>query len=204
MTSATPTTAIRPSVPVPLPAIAAKTLLHRRSTLVRKRSDDDNMEFGDSVPPSPGKRPKVKFDSDVEVRTVGDEWEKDPAVVREEVRRAVQRHSAGESELYDRIKAIFSADPRKEGSPSGRAVKMHLLGLLANVSLLNKACAGLVFAALDSDWIIKDEAFVTVFIKFLGNLAAAQSAFLNDVLRMLVKHLREGAFDKQTAVAEDC
>ena len=150
------------------------------------------MSWAGSTPPSPSKKPKVKFDSDVEVRTVGDEWEKDPAVVREEVRRAIQRHLAGDNDLYDRIKAVFSASPWKEGSPSDRTVKAHLLGLLASVSLLNKACSGLVFAALHGNWVVRDEAFVTIFVKFLGNLAAAQSGYLNDVLRMLVKHLREG------------
>lgn len=158
--------------------------------------------------PSPKKRPRVQFDSEVETRSLpptgsvsGSEPEKSAAVVREEVRRAIQRHISGaDSEAYDRVKEIFSADPKKTdedgslpyGLPSHTTVKHHLMGLLSNVASLDRNCTGLVQSILDSEWLGRDESYVKLYIRFLGNLAAAQGGYLGSVLKMLVGYLGEG------------
>lgn len=65
--------------------------------------------------PSPRKKARVQFDEDVEMREIPynnkvqngshGTTDKSAAVVREEVRRAIQRHvSGGDSEAYDRVK----------------------------------------------------------------------------------------------------
>lgn len=172
--------------------------------------------------PGPKKRVRVQFDKDVEMREVplqhepagssqsqhgstGTGTEKSAAVVREEVRRALQRHISGtDSEAYDRIKEIFAADPKRRDEdgngedgglsydiPSHGTLKHHLMGLLSNVASLDRSCNGLVQAVLNSVWLGRDESYVKLFIRFLGNLAAAQGCYLGSVLKMLVNFLGE-------------
>lgn len=156
----------------------------------------------------------MQFDNDVEMREVpsnDDSFqennnggaavvEKSAAVVREEVRRALQRHISGtDSEAYDRIKEMFAADPKHtadDGSlpydlPSHGTLKNHLMGLLSNVASLDRSCNGLVHAVLNSEWLGRDESYIKLFIRFLGNLAAAQGTYLGAVLKMLVNYLGE-------------
>lgn len=130
--------------------------------------------------------------------------EKSTALVREEVRRAIQRRLAGDGDAYDRIRDIFSADPnaveddgvtyRHHDPPTHQSLRNHMLGLLANVSALDGSCNGLVYAVLSSQWLGRDEEYARLFAKFLGTLAAARGAYLNSVLKMLVGYLREGGF----------
>ncbi|EDN08193.1 conserved hypothetical protein [Histoplasma mississippiense (nom. inval.)] len=125
--------------------------------------------------------------------------EKSTAMVREEVRRAIQRHLIGDSEAYDRVKEIFAADPTEledDGSPvydlpSPTSLRNHLLGLFSNVSALDGSCSGLVHAVLRSEWLGRDEEYVKLFVRFLGTLAAARGTYLNSVLRVLVHGLRQ-------------
>lgn len=162
--------------------------------------------------PSPKKRPRVQFsEPDVEMRVDG--GEKSAAVIREEVRRAIQRHLSGtDSEAYDRVKEIFSADPRRtdddgslpDGVPSHATLKHHLMGLLANVASLDRSCSGLVHAVLGSQWLGRDEPYVKLFIRFLGNLAAAQGSYLGSVLKMLVNYLGAGKGDVSSVVHFEC
>lgn len=158
----------------------------------------------------PKKRPHVQFSQTVETRylsTAEDrsgndaEVEKSAAVVREEIRRAVQRHLySGDSEAYDKVKEIFSTDPRKRdesGSlppsmPTHTTLKNHLMGLLSNVASLDRNCSGLVQSVLRSEWLGRDESYVKLFIRFLGNLSAAHGSYLRSVLNMLVSYLSEG------------
>lgn len=164
---------------------------------------------GSDGTPSPRKRVRVQFDKDVEMREAS--WsgqekemavstEKSAAVVREEVRRAIQRHVSGtDSEAYDRIKEIFSADPRRldedglppEDLPTHTTLKHHLMGLLSNVASLDRNCNGLVNAVLHSEWLGRDESYIKLYIRFLGNLAAAQGSYLGAVLKMLANNFGE-------------
>ena len=63
--------------------------LPHHSTLVRKRDDEDQ-----TIPSSPGKRVKVTFNDDVEVRTVG-HFDKAPELIQQEVRSAFQKRAHG-------------------------------------------------------------------------------------------------------------
>ncbi|OJD17493.1 hypothetical protein AJ78_02414 [Emergomyces pasteurianus Ep9510] len=125
--------------------------------------------------------------------------EKSAAMVREEVRRAIQRHLTGDSEAYDRVKEIFAADPKEledDGSPvydvpSPMSLRNHLLGLFSNVSALDGSCSGLVHAVLGSEWLGRDEGYVKLFVRFMGTLAAARGTYLNSVLKVLVHGLRQ-------------
>lgn len=160
--------------------------LKPRPVLKRTRDDSSDME----IPSSPSKRSRVTFDSDVEYVSAEDDEEVDPQLIREQVRRAIQRHKAGDDEeAYENVKHIFSADPRKEDAPSPKVVFAHLQAVLAHISILDKSCNGLVNAFLFCEWVGRDENFVNLYVKVLGNLAAAKSGFLGKMLHSLVEML---------------
>ena len=180
---------ITPSVlrPVGLMSIPESESLSRRPTLIRKR-DSTHLDIeGDAVPPNPGKRPKVTFDTDVDVRVLG-EWEKGPELIREEVRRAIAKHAHGDNAGYDRVKEIFSVEPTSEDAPSPTTIRNYMLALLTNVASLNKSCSGLVHAVLESQWLGRDEDYLALYIRFLGTLVSAQGGFVGAALRILVEN----------------
>ena len=157
----------------------------RRSTL--KRSIDETTTI--NTPSSPSKRSRVAFDSDIEIVSADDEDDLDPLVVKEQVRRAIERHRNGNNESYENIRAIFTTPAGERRGPSTRLVRVHLQALLANVASLSKDCSSLVNAVLFSEWIGRDDVFFTLFVKFITNLAAAQRGFQNKIMEMLVELL---------------
>lgn len=163
-------------------ATTSKSIL-RRPTLVRKREDDD-----EAPPSSPGKRAKVTFDSDVEVRVVSD-WEKAPHLIQEEVRRAFTKRALGDDSGYDKLKDVYSKSKNHEEELSPVTIKNYTLSLLANVSALNKSNSDLVHAVLSSDWLGRTEDYVALFARLLANLSSAHGVFLGEVVRMLVDNL---------------
>ena len=169
----------------PIAATTPKSLL-RRPTLVRKREDDE-----DIPPSSPGKKAKVTFDSDVEVRVVSD-WEKAPHLIQEEVHRAFAKRALGDNSGYDRLKDVYSKKKSNEDELGPATIRNYTTSLLASVSALNKSNSDLVHAVLDSDWLGRTEDYVAVFVRLLANIASAQGVFLVDVVRMLVNNLTAG------------
>ena len=159
--------------------------MKRRTTL--KRSIDESNVI--DVPWSPSKRSRVTFDSDVEIVSADDDEELDPLVVKEQVRRAIERHHLGEDEAYDRIKSYFSLSPDKSNAPSTKVLKFHLQALLANVSSLDKDCNGLVNAVVYSEFVGRDEQYYALFVRFLNNLAAAQHGYQSKIMSVLVELL---------------
>ena len=160
----------------------------RRPILTRKRDETDLDSNRHSTPSSPSKRAKVTFDNEVEVRVM-DEWEKAPAVVREEVRRALDRHAAGDDSTYDQVMDIYTKKAVGEDTPSTSTLRSYTAALTSNVSALNRSCSGLVLTVLRSEWTAKDDQYITVYLRFLSNLVSAQGIYLADVLKMLVDHL---------------
>lgn len=166
----------------PITSVTAKPL-PRRSNLVRKREDEE-----DSIPSSPSKKAKVTFDSDVEVREVS-EWERAPEVTYEEVRRALAKQLLGESSGYEKVKDIYATKNDEENEVSPATLKSYTLALLGNVSALNKTNSDLVQLVLKSEWLGRREDYVSLYIRFLANLASAQGIYLGDIMRMLVNNL---------------
>ena len=169
----------------PIPAVTPKAP-PRRSTLVRKREDDD-----EAPPSSPGKKPRVTFDSDVEVRMV-DEWEKAPHLIQEEVRRAFMKRTLGDDSGYNKLKDVYSKKEAYEEEMPHATIKNYTIALLANVSALNKSNSDLVRAVLGSEWLGRPEDYVAIYVRLLANLVSAQGVFLIDVVRMLVNNLTAG------------
>lgn len=160
------------------------------------------------VPSSPSKRPRVKFDADVDIVSADDEDDLDPLVVKEQVRRAIERHLSHDSESYERLKGIFAADPDKETSPSTKVLKCHILALEANVAKLRKECGSLVQTVIQSEWVGRDDNYVAVFVRLLGALAVAQGGFVSSIVGMLVdllgtqktRRLAESKIVRQTKI----
>lgn len=159
---------------------------------------------GNGDGPPPAKRARVQFDETADSkrspRPVEDDTpqEKSAALVREEIRRAIQRHVSGaDSEGYDQIKEVFTTDPKatpdedSSENPSPTSLKRHVMGLLSNVAALNRDCSGLVHAVLGSEWVGRDESYVKLFVRFLGNLAATHTGYMRAVLKMLVNYFGE-------------
>ena len=138
------------------------------------------------IPSSPSKRSRVTFDSDVEIVSADDDEELNPLVVKEQVRRAIERHRFRENEGYERIRSYFNLSPEKSTAPSTKVLKFHLQALLANVVSLDKDCNGLVNAVLYSEWIGRDDSYYSLFVQFLNNLAAAQHGYQTKIMSMLV------------------
>ncbi|KAL2433285.1 RNA polymerase I-specific transcription initiation factor rrn3 [Exophiala dermatitidis] len=181
----------RPALPstISMPSLPSKSvrpqMVQRRSTL--KRSIDDT-GFMDA-PSSPSKRSRVTFDSDVEIVSADDDEDLDPLVVKEQVRRAIERHRLKDDEGYERIKGYFTTSHEKPNAPSTKALRIHLQAVLANVTALTKDCSGLVNSILYSEWVGRDEAYYALFVRFLNNLAAAQRGYQHKIMSVLVELL---------------
>jgi RNA polymerase I-specific transcription initiation factor RRN3 len=171
--------------------------LLRRATLsgtVRRHGETDISMDAEPNLANPNKRPKVAFDPEVKVRLMED-WassEKAPELIREEVRRGIERYFMGETAGYERIKEIFTIKQDADDAPSPATIKSYLLALLGNVSLLKKSSSSLVHAVLECQWLGRDEAFVAVYVRFLGILVSARGGYVGSVLRMLVNNLCHG------------
>ncbi|KAL2821735.1 RNA polymerase I-specific transcription initiation factor RRN3 [Aspergillus cavernicola] len=211
----TPSKMLAASSPVPI-LKTSKTpgsvagVKHRMEEMDLSLSPSSSIASDAEGQPSPRKKTRVQFDEEVKMREIpysdkrqtGDNGttDKSAAVVREEVRRAIQRHvSGGDSEAYDRVKEIFAINPRRRDAngmaplnvPTHNTLKHHLMGLLSNVAALDRSCNGLVQAVLDSEWLGRDASYIKLYIRFLGNLSAAQGSYLGSALKMLTNYLRE-------------
>lgn len=178
LATAVPRTGGTKSNPQPFP-------LERKSTLARKR-DETDMDLGnDNIPTSPNKKAKVAFNTEVDVKFV-DEWNKSPDLVREEVRQALERHARGDGSDYEALKSIYSPDTTSGPLPNATIFRNYTAALAANAASLNHSYSGLVRAMLRSDWPMRDESTVALFLRFLGNLVSSQGAWLSEILQMLV------------------
>ena len=188
------------------PPKPSKPLL-RRATLsgsVRKSEDAELDADSLSLPPSPSKRARVSFNPNVEEKVNEEQSVKGRSLesVRAEVRRALEAHARGDSEGYDVIKQVFTQEKADEGGeerddhdgPNNRAaehrdeIKIYLLALTSQVSMLQRNCSGLIRIILGCDWMGRDEGFVKAYVHFLGNLASAHGErYVGLVLGMLVQ-----------------
>ncbi|KAJ5132934.1 hypothetical protein N7448_007092 [Penicillium atrosanguineum] len=193
-----------------LAASSPVSILKTSKTGTKRKMDEVDFDVSRSSPtdrfnevsaPSK-KRARVTFDTKIQMQHAPSQVDSSTSaqnvgVVREAVRRAIHRHvSAGDSEAYDQIKAIFSADPKKADDPmyhydlpSHTTLRHHLMGLLSHVASLDRDCSGLVNAIINSEWLGRDESYVKLYVRFLGNLAAAQGTYLASIFKMLLTPL---------------
>ena len=157
-------------------------------TLKRKHTDSDSTDTAAAA--SQGiKRQRVAFDNDVKVHIVQDWNEKGLELVREEVRRGIEKHVAtGDNNSYDQIRHHFTLKPGAEDAPSTTLLKKYVIALTRSVTLLNRNCSSLVHAILDCQWLGRDEEFVNLYGKLLGSLMSAYGGYTGGVMRMLVSN----------------
>ena len=168
------TTSAPPTTPKPLP---------RRPTLVRKR--DDTTAEDESPRPTSPKKARVAFNNEVEVKVM-EQWGKSPALIRDEVRRALERHARGDRWEYESLKELYDADADVAAKPDTSVLKSYTTAIGGHASTLGRAHRDLVQAMLQSDWILRDDDYVALFQRFLGSLASTQGIWLSDILAFLV------------------
>jgi len=156
--------------------------ISRRSTLKRSL-DETNLA---NLPSSPTKKPRVKFDTDVDILSADDEQDVDPLVVKEQLRRAIERHLSHDHESYESIRSLFTTAPEKDRVASSKILRYHIQALETNVTRLRKECGSLVQSVVSSEWVGRDDIYVATFVRFLGSLAVAQGGYLNTIMSMLV------------------
>jgi RNA polymerase I-specific transcription initiation factor RRN3 len=162
------------------PAVAAA------GSLKRKQRDASSDAEADSTP-AQLKRRRVTFDPDVDVRILSDDpHEKSMELVTEEVRRAIEKHAAGEKAAYDQIRSLFAETPTTPGAPMSGLLHKYVIALTNTTPLLDNNCKGLVHAVIDCSWIARNEHFVRSYRNFLRSLLSVHPGYMSTVLQMLV------------------
>ncbi|KAF2090942.1 RNA polymerase I-specific transcription initiation factor RRN3 [Saccharata proteae CBS 121410] len=159
-----------------------------KPSLKRKHSDASSRS---ASPTNNFKRPKVAFNSAVQIRILEDYDDKALDLVRSELRVAIEKHLDGDSAAYDQIKQLFTAAPSAEDAPSTKLLSKFLTALMQSVSLLGGKCSGLVHAILDTQWLVRDQAFGERYIRLLEHLVSAHGGHIGQVLQMLVNYFIE-------------
>jgi RNA polymerase I-specific transcription initiation factor RRN3 len=132
------------------------------------------------------KRRRVTFDPEVDVRIMGGENEKSLELVEEEVRRAIEKHAAGEKAAYDALKGLFREDPRTSSAPLSGLLQKYIIALSKHVHLLDYTCKGLVHAVIDCSWAARNDSFVQSYRYFLRSLLSIQAGYMSVILGSLV------------------
>lgn len=176
-------------------------------TLPQKSLKRDASHLSSPAPESSqSKKLRVAFDDRVDVRIM-DDWTAKPLdLVKDEVRSALEGHLRPAADkddgAYEQLRMVFiSAAPSRSHdngavssyteAPSTALLKKYLVALSGRVSDL-KACGKLVHAVLDVNWLGRDDAFVALYVRFLGTLGSAVPGFLRTVLDRIVGHFVEG------------
>ena len=188
------------SIVYPAVAMAQQRGLKRDSSHLSSPSSSDSLA-------SQTKRLKVAFDDKIDVKIL-DDWAgaaKPQELVREEVRLAIEGHlrpgSSKDDTAYDQLRTFllgaavdrvqgtggYHHDSFQEEGPSAALLKQYFVALLGRVNDL-KGCGTLIHAALDINWFGRDEAFVGLYVRFLGALASAIPGFLEPVMDRIVRH----------------
>jgi RNA polymerase I-specific transcription initiation factor RRN3 len=151
-----------------------------------KRKQTEHSSDAENVTAVQLKRRRVTFDPDVDVRILSEHNEKSLELVGEEVRRAIEKHAAGEKAAYDGLKALFKDVPTSSSAPLSRLLQKYVIALSNHTPQLDHDCKGLVHAVLDCSWIARNEDFVRSYRSFLRSLLSVQTGYMSTVLQMLV------------------
>lgn len=156
-----------------------------KSSLKRKASDRDNVD--DGPPSSPIKRSKVSFDTSInKIHNLDDYNNKSLPLVREEVRRAIERHRSGDNGAYDALKQLLTTDPFSDDALPSDLLHKHVLAFTSLAPALGKGCSGLVNAILNCSWLGRSESFLDSYHRLMTSLISAQTGYTAPVLQYLV------------------
>jgi RNA polymerase I-specific transcription initiation factor RRN3 len=155
-----------------------------KSALKRTASDMEDVE--DTQAQTQRKRCKVQF-NEADNKTELFWNDKAYPLVREEVRRAIENHLAGDSAAYASLKALLTTKPTDDDAPSPILLKRYITALDSFSHLMGKACGGLVTAVLDCSWLGRDDEFLIAYRRLLANLISSYGGNTIFVLESLVE-----------------
>ncbi|KAI1142975.1 RNA polymerase I-specific transcription initiation factor RRN3 [Hypoxylon sp. FL0543] len=200
MTSATPQLA-RAAVkrPTPLKPILkpSSSLIGTRRTSDEAGLDEDSMESSQN----PRKRQRVEFDlNNIEIHEIG---VRSVDEIKQEIRKALDRHDQGDDEDYDILKetlsgkqSLYGDDEDEDADPTLPAkrrqeLKVYLVSLASFSPRLGRSCDGLVKSVLQCQWLGRDDQFAKIYVQFLAALVSAQGARLTQVLSAIVQRFTD-------------
>ncbi|KIW03968.1 uncharacterized protein PV09_04802 [Verruconis gallopava] len=134
------------------------------------------------------KRPKkVDFKSENTVFTLKN-WDdnKTLSLVREEVRRALDKHSMGEDALYDGLREILTTKPDAAEAPSSSLLKRYMIAITGFCGVIGRRGSALVQAITQMKWLGRDEEFVKLYQRLLANLITTYGGYAHEILESLV------------------
>ena len=182
------TSTMSPPLAGPIPSTGPKMPIRG---VVRGRKRDNDDRDGGIRSPSPEKKRKQSMS----LKSSDDEYEADMApfsLVHEEVCLAFDKHGWSDDSGYDKIKEIYSSKKSPENEISSATLKAYTAALLSNVVRLNRTSSDLVHTVINSQWLGREDEYVKLFTKLLGNLVAQHGMYLGEVVRMLVENLTSG------------
>ena len=173
-------------MPPPPTPLKRPTLSLKRDNSYMDTDDDAGLSLSSST-----KKSKVSFDPNIDVRIMDDWTDKSFDLVKEEVRQGIERHIAQgdykDDSKYAKLVHLLGQDPTSSEAPNSKLLKKYLLAIDARTSSLGE-CGKLVGAVLDLSWLGRDEAFVTLFTRFLCDLASAHGKYVSAIMDRLVSH----------------
>jgi RNA polymerase I-specific transcription initiation factor RRN3 len=160
-----------------------------RPSLKRSRSESD----APTTPDAQQKRQRVTFSPNVSVRVLETPGEKPLALIKEEVRIALERHRKGDDGMYNRLKDIFLSHPNSKNAPSPLSYRKHLAAVTTQAYHMGREldCSDLLRALLGSFWLERDEQVWADFQRFLAALLTVHGVYLPTILNWLVDRLSE-------------
>ncbi|KAI1381707.1 RNA polymerase I-specific transcription initiation factor RRN3 [Hypoxylon crocopeplum] len=177
-----------------------KPILKSSSTLLGTRRTSDDAGLDDSSmdnPQNPRKRQRVEFDlNNIEIHEIG---ARSVEEIKQEVRKALDRHDQGNDEDYDMLKDTLSGkqtsyddDEDDDTDPSLPAkrrqeLKVYLVSLASFSPRLGRSCDGLIKGVLRCQWLGRDDQFAKIYVQFLAALVSAQGPRLTQVLSSIVE-----------------
>jgi RNA polymerase I-specific transcription initiation factor RRN3 len=179
------------------PRVVAPSIGSSLKLNVKRKHEDTDSDSELAAPSCPTKRLKVAFSPDVDVRILRDWNEKDTELIREEVRRTLERHCAGDKSGYDQLNHLISLKPTAEDAPSTPTLQKYLLVLTEQVGLLDMKSTELVHAILDCRWLTRTDQFVSTYIQFLGSLMSAQGGYASSILQRLVDYFIKRRYSRR-------
>ena len=147
------------------------------------------------VPKSPSKKTKVQNQYPMQNYQPSPQA---PLFVQDEVRHAIKKHLCGDNVEYERLKAFFEPGRSVEDVSNNVLVEQYTQALLSNISLLQNSCSDLVQSIIHSDWALRSDQYVSLYMQFLANLVSIKGTFLVDILRMLADHFTFGQENLET------
>jgi len=113
-------------------------------------------------------------------------YEKSEDLVREEVKRAIRGHAAGQRDAYDAIKQLFVLEPGEDEAPRTSLLRKYVVALTGYAGGLGKTSSDLVTAILGCRWLGRNEDFVRSYTRLLGAIVSAHIGYASLVFRELV------------------